>query len=126
MSANTDYKFEGWVGLSAESVKGQMHFQSFEPKKWDEDDVDVRVQYCGICGSDVSALSGEWGPVPKEPCGHEVVGEVVKVGSKVENGLKVGDLVGIGAQSDSCHECESCKSGEENFCQKQVSRRCRF
>lgn len=124
-TTETDYKFQGWAGLTADACKGEMSFQSFEPKKWDEDDVDVRIQYCGICGSDVSALSGEWGPVDKvapQICGHEVVGQVVKVGNNVENGLKVGDLVGIGAQSDSCRECESCKNGEDNFCPKQVRR----
>lgn len=124
---NTDYKFEGWAGLTTDACKGQMSFQEFEPKKWDEDDVDVRVQYCGICGSDVSALSGEWGPIDNvvpQVCGHEIVGEVVKLGSKVENGLKIGDIVGIGAQSDSCRECEWCKNGEENFCSKQVSSCC--
>jgi D-arabinose 1-dehydrogenase-like Zn-dependent alcohol dehydrogenase len=119
----TDYKFEGWAGLSKDACDGKMQFQSFEPKKRDEDDVDVRIQYCGICGTDISALEGEFGPLPKEGsvCGHEGVGEVVRVGSKVEGGLKVGDIVGIGIQSDCCRECEWCKNGEENVCAKQVS-----
>lgn len=63
----------------------------------------VKILYCGICGSDVSSLTGEWGPVKDicpQVCGHEIVGEVVRVGTSPENGLKIGDLVGIGAQSD--------------------------
>jgi alcohol dehydrogenase (NADP+) len=74
----------------------------------------VKILHCGICGSDVSALSGEWGPVKDvapHVCGHEIVGEVVKVGKEPEHGVEVGQLVGIGAQSDSCRECEWCKAG---------------
>lgn len=123
MESTKQHSFQGWAGLDAEACKGNMKFQSFQPKPFDEDDVDIKVLYCGICGSDVSALSGEWGPVEGKVqiCGHEIVGEVTRVGSKVENGLMVGSLVGIGAQSDSCRECESCLAKEENFCQKQVS-----
>jgi alcohol dehydrogenase (NADP+) len=115
--------FEGWAGLSDKACEGEMEYQEFQPKPFDEDDVDIKVIYCGICGSDVSALSGEWGPVEgkQQICGHEIVGEVIRVGLKVENGLKFGSVVGIGAQSDSCRECESCQAGEENFCQKSVS-----
>ena len=54
-------------------------------------------------------------------CGHELVGEVIKAGPQVENGIKVGDIVGVGAQSDSCRECEWCQNGNENQCAKQVS-----
>lgn len=42
--------------------------------------------------------------------GHEVVGEVVKVGDKVKH-LKVGDIAGVGAQCDSCLDCTSCNAG---------------
>jgi len=56
------------------------------------------------------------------PCcvGHEIVGNVVRVGSKAEGGLKIGDRVGVGAQNDSClgrkGDCEMCASGMENYC----------
>ncbi|KIR29961.1 alcohol dehydrogenase [Cryptococcus deuterogattii LA55] len=118
-----DNEFKGWAGLDEKACDGHMSLQEFAPKKWDEDDVDVKILYCGICGSDVSSLSGEWGPVKDicpQVCGHEIVGEVVRVGSTPENGLKIGDLVGIGAQSDSCRECEWCKEGKENYCATQT------
>ncbi|UOH83974.1 hypothetical protein LQV05_006712 [Cryptococcus neoformans] len=66
-----------------------MSFQEFAPKKWDEDDSRF---YCGICGSDVSSLTGEWGPVKDicpQVCGHEIVGEITLVvnanGARKEN-----------------------------------------
>jgi alcohol dehydrogenase (NADP+) len=100
-----------------------MKYQKFQPKPFDDDDVDIKILYCGICGSDVSALSGEWEPVEAKTqiCGHEIVGEVIRVGAKVENGIKIGSIVGIGAQSDSCRECVSCQDKEESFCPKTVS-----
>ena len=52
--------------------------------------------------------------------GHEVVGRVAKVGSKVTS-FKVNDLAGVGCFVDSCRTCCNCKSGEEQFCEKHVS-----
>lgn len=55
------------------------------------------------------------------PCvvGHEIVGVAVRVGSKAEGGIKVGDLVGVGAQSDSClgrdGSCNECSNDSENY-----------
>ncbi|OXG74502.1 alcohol dehydrogenase [Cryptococcus neoformans var. grubii Br795] len=118
-----DNEFKGWAGLDEKACDGNLSFQEFAPKKWDEDDVDVKILSCGVCGSDVSSLTGEWGPVKDicpQVCGHEIVGEVVRIGTFPENGLKIGDLVGIGAQSDSCRECEWCKEGKENYCATQT------
>lgn len=49
-------KFHGWLGLDKDSVKGTMKWQTFEPKKWTESDVDIKVSHCGICGSDIHTL----------------------------------------------------------------------
>ena len=51
--------------------------------------------------------------------GHEVIGKVVKTGSKVKT-LKEGDLAGVGAQVFSCLECAQCKSDNENYCPHQI------
>ncbi|KAJ4152992.1 hypothetical protein LMH87_009506 [Akanthomyces muscarius] len=118
----TDYKFEGWLGEDAESVKGKMVWKEFEPKKWEENDVDIKITHSGICGSDLHTLRSGWGATPY-PCvvGHEIVGTAVRVGSKAEGGIKVGDTVGVGAQADSClgrgkKECAPCKENEEPYC----------
>lgn len=44
--------------------------------------------------------------------GHEIVGEVLRVGDKVDKSIKVGDVVGVGAQCDSCQSCLYCDKGE--------------
>jgi D-arabinose 1-dehydrogenase-like Zn-dependent alcohol dehydrogenase len=60
----TDTKFQGWLGKDEESVKGKMQWGEFEPKKWSEDDVDIEISHCGICGSDLHMLKSGWGPTP--------------------------------------------------------------
>lgn len=81
--AQPDYKFAGWMGLAPEAADGKMVWQEFEPKEWEETDIDIIVTNCGICGSDLHTLRSGWGPI-KYPCcvGHEIVGIAVRVGSK--------------------------------------------
>jgi uncharacterized zinc-type alcohol dehydrogenase-like protein len=78
--------------------------------------VDIRVEYCGICHSDLSMLRNEWGfsSYPLVP-GHEVVGRVEAVGSMVKN-LVPGDRVGLGWFSESCMTCPQCMGGDHNLC----------
>ena len=52
--------------------------------------------------------------------GHEIVGQVLKVGSAVTK-FKAGETVGVGCFVDSCRTCESCKEGLEQYCEKGVT-----
>ncbi|BCR87847.1 NAD(P)-dependent alcohol dehydrogenase [Aspergillus chevalieri] len=119
--AQTDYKFEGWMGLDKDSVDGKMVWQEFEPKPWEETDVDIKVECCGICGTDLHTLRSGWKPTMYPCCvGHEIIGVAVRVGSSVTNGIKIGDRVGVGAQSESClgrlGDCPDCAMGLEQYC----------
>ena len=58
--SSTDYKFEGWMGLDSSAAEGNMKWQEFEPKPWEENDVDIQVTHCGICGSDMHTLRSGW------------------------------------------------------------------
>ncbi|CAK7208055.1 hypothetical protein SEUCBS139899_010889 [Sporothrix eucalyptigena] len=120
MSSEKQTKFEGWLGLDSNSVKGQMKWGEFEPKKWEESDVDIQVSHCGICGSDLHTLQSGWRDTPY-PCvvGHEIVGTAVRVGKDVKH-VKEGDRVGVGAQGRSClqKDCPECSSGMESYCSR--------
>lgn len=99
------------MGLDKDSVKGKMVWQDYEPKPWEETDVDIKITHCGICGSDIHTLRSGWAPADYPVCvGHEIVGTAVRVGSKATGGIKVGDRVGVGAQSLSClkPDCAQC------------------
>jgi alcohol dehydrogenase (NADP+) len=58
--AAPSYKFQGWMGLDKSSVDGKLVWQEYEPKTWTEDDVDIKIAYCGICGSDLHTLRSGW------------------------------------------------------------------
>lgn len=89
----------------------------YDPGSLPSEQVEIEVQYCGICHSDVSVVDNEWGisQYPVVP-GHEIVGEITAVGDAVKN-VQVGQQVGLGWFSGSCMSCEWCLSGDHNLCQ---------
>jgi uncharacterized zinc-type alcohol dehydrogenase-like protein len=81
-------------------------------------DVEFDILYCGVCHSDLHTARNEWKEWPTVyPCvpGHEIVGKVTKVGSKVTK-FKVGDLAAVGCMVDSCGTCPACKESLEQYC----------
>ncbi len=98
---------------------------SFEPfaYQWGAlgpEDVEIAVENCGICHSDLSMLENAWG-LTHYPFvgGHEVIGRVVAVGPQVR-GVQVGDRVGVGWNAASCLCCDSCLRGEQQLCAQAV------
>lgn len=121
----TDYTFQGWLGHDKSAMEGNLKWETFTPKDFEETDVDIQVTHCGVCATDVSTLRNGWGYTEYPQCvGHEVVGTVVRLGSNVSSvsPLKIGDRVGVGAQCGSCLEssCEECSSGFENHCRNFI------
>ena len=102
--------------------KGVIEIVELQPPAVGDDDVLVKIDYVGICGSDLHFYSEGGIGVAKilEPriLGHEPVGHVVSFGSNV-TGFKEGDSVvlepGIG-----CGHCEYCRTGHYNVCQTAV------
>lgn len=84
-------------------------------------DVQIEIDYCGICHSDLHTVRGEWGQI-KFPCvpGHEIVGRVSHVGASVSR-FREGDIVGVGCMVDSCKSCHSCDEGLEQFCESGMT-----
>jgi uncharacterized zinc-type alcohol dehydrogenase-like protein len=101
----------------AASAKGAK-LQPFEynPGPLRDEQVEIAVEFCGLCHSDLSMLDNDWGQTvyPFVP-GHEVAGRIVAAGDQV-NGLKVGQRVGLGWYSESCMVCPQCLSGNHNLC----------
>jgi uncharacterized zinc-type alcohol dehydrogenase-like protein len=79
-------------------------------------DVVIAIDYAGICHSDIHTIRGDWGPVAfPQVVGHEIVGHVVEVGAAVTR-HRVGDIVGVGCQSNSCGVCAQCRQGHDQYC----------
>lgn len=79
-------------------------------------DIEIEILYCGVCHSDLHTARNDWGftSYPSVP-GHEIVGKVTKVGSKVTK-LKVGDFAAVGCLVGSCQTCDNCKKDLEQYC----------
>ncbi|HNB59628.1 MAG TPA: NAD(P)-dependent alcohol dehydrogenase [Phycisphaerales bacterium] len=101
---------------AATEPKGELRPFEFTLGAIGPDEVDIAVDSCGLCHSDLSMLNNEWGltKFPFVP-GHEVVGKVAALGPQVKH-LQVGQWVGVGWYSRSCLHCRQCMSGDHNLC----------
>jgi uncharacterized zinc-type alcohol dehydrogenase-like protein len=90
---------------------------SFERRELCPGDVLIEILYCGVCHSDIHQARNEWNNsiYPMVP-GHEIVGRVARVGSKV-TAFQPGDIAGVGVFVGSCGSCVNCKAGQEQYCQ---------
>ncbi|OLY80689.1 putative mannitol dehydrogenase [Smittium mucronatum] len=90
----------------------------YTPRPLGENDVDIKISHCGICGSDLHTMDSEWAGT-KYPVvtGHEIIGTVTAKGNKVSH-LNLGDVVGVGAQVYACHKptCGPCSRGYDAHC----------
>ena len=104
---------KGWVATAA---KQEMVLQEIDLGPLGTEDVEVAVEHCGLCHSDISVLNNDWG-ISQFPAvlGHEVVGRVTAVGT-ASKGVKVGQQVGVGWTAASCMHCRQCMSGDQHLC----------
>ncbi|HEQ8892323.1 TPA: alcohol dehydrogenase AdhP [Streptococcus pyogenes] len=75
----------------------------------------VKVEYCGVCHTDLHVAHGDFGQVPGRILGHEGIGIVEEIGEGVTS-LKVGDRVSIAWFFEGCGHCEYCTTGRETLC----------
>ncbi|KAK5989562.1 NADP-dependent alcohol dehydrogenase 7 [Cladobotryum mycophilum] len=133
--ADQSYTFEGWVAHDKTAAEGKMVWETYEPKPWEETDVDIEITHCGICGTDIHKLRSGWGATDYPVVvGHELVGIAVRIGdiAAKQTGIKIGDRIGVGAQNDSCQcrrppevvedysSCDACATGNEVYCPHMV------
>jgi D-arabinose 1-dehydrogenase-like Zn-dependent alcohol dehydrogenase len=83
-------------------------------------EVIVKVECCGICGTDLHILAGEFPPTPYPITpGHEFAGLVVARGPDADDGgrprLEEGDRVAVDP-SLYCGWCRRCRAGRDNLC----------
>lgn len=104
---------EAWVAPAARS---ELVRRTIELGPLGEEDVEVEVEHCGLCHSDLSIRNNDWGS-SRFPAvlGHEAVGRVVELGPAAK-GLTVGQRVGVGWTAASCMHCRQCMSGNHHLC----------
>ncbi|MDQ0757551.1 NAD(P)-dependent alcohol dehydrogenase [Streptomyces canus] len=106
------------TGWQADSTTRTLRRAALERRDLRPDDIAVRVEYCGVCYTDLHALQAHESDangvlVP----GHEFTGVVTEVGSAVPD-FSPGDPVAVGNIVDSCRMCRMCQAGQENFCRE--------
>lgn len=76
--------FEGFC-VAGPKTWSDFKKQELKPKPFGPNDIDVQIEACGVCGSDVHTITGGWGDYEGPLCvGHEVVGKAIKVGKDVK------------------------------------------
>ncbi|KAJ1922219.1 hypothetical protein H4219_000081 [Mycoemilia scoparia] len=109
----------GWAAMKAE---GPVEPWSYVPRPLGPNDVEIQIQFCGICGSDLHTIDSGWGPTTYPAIvGHEIIGKVITKGEKVSN-LDIGQTVGVGAQVFAClqKDCKACSIDMDPHCPKGV------
>ena len=107
-----------WAALGA---KQALVPYEYDPGPIGPEEVEVSVEHCGVCHSDLSIINDEWGmsTFPAVP-GHEVIGRVTTLGEHTK-GLAIGQRVGVGWFAASCMHCASCLSGNQHLCATSVA-----
>ncbi|MGW5325655.1 NAD(P)-dependent alcohol dehydrogenase [Streptomyces sp. NPDC004014] len=106
------------AAYAAPAAKAPLERTTIERRPVGEFDVLIDIKFAGICHSDIHQAREGWGEAifPMVP-GHEIAGVVSEVGPGVTK-FAVGDRVGVGCMVDSCRECDNCKAGLQQYCDR--------
>jgi len=112
-----DYSCENYMKMVQVKGNSMVEIKDVDKPSLGSHDIFVKMQSCGICGSDVEKVFGKYGQ-PSMRLGHEPAGIITQVGSEVKN-FNIGDRVfthhHVACYSDDCHECSH---GNETMCKK--------
>lgn len=96
---------------AALSAGARLEPYQFDAGELQAHQVEIQVEYCGLCHSDLSIIQNDWGSsVYPVIAGHEVIGTITQLGSEAK-GLRVGQRVGLGWTAESCQHCDPCIDG---------------
>ncbi|MBA3032405.1 MAG: NAD(P)-dependent alcohol dehydrogenase [Gammaproteobacteria bacterium] len=106
-------KIRAWA---AQAAGQKLERYDYTPGPLDDEEVDIAVEHCGLCHSDLSMIDNDWkfSAYPLVP-GHEAIGRIVAMGAQIK-GLRLGQRVGVGWTSSSCLHCAPCVGGDQQLC----------
>jgi alcohol/geraniol dehydrogenase (NADP+) len=102
---------------AAHAAGGKLEPFEYDPGPLGDEEIEIAVEHCGICHSDLSLLNNDWGMThyPFVP-GHEATGRVIAMGPQAK-GVSIGQRVGLGWNSHSCMHCKQCLMGHQHLCE---------
>lgn len=101
--------------------KKDIRVQEIKVREPEDNEVVIKVEVCGVCGTDKHIYEGAAGAAPTPPetvLGHEFSGIVYKTGKDVKD-VSVGDRVCVDP-NDMCGECYYCRQGKGHFCENMI------
>lgn len=107
-----------FLGYAALEPKGELKPFEFDPGELGAQEVQIRIESCGMCLTDLNLIDNKWNSSTYPlVAGHEVIGTIEEIGAGVTH-LRVGQRVGVGAFSGSCMTCNWCLGGQHNLCRE--------
>lgn len=101
---------------AAMQAGGELVPYQFDAGELHAHQVEINVEYCGLCHSDLSVINNEWrSSTYPVIAGHEIIGTISALGSEAK-GLKIGQRVGLGWTAESCQTCDPCVGGNQVLC----------
>ncbi|KAI8991822.1 chaperonin 10-like protein [Mycotypha africana] len=120
-------KEETFIGYAAlqpfvlDDLKTHLQKYEFKPRPLEDDEVEIQVSACGICGSDIHQITNGWKRANYPLIvGHEFIGTITALGKDVKQ-LLLGQRVGVSPVCRSCGECEQCKNSFGQLCPAKVT-----
>jgi L-iditol 2-dehydrogenase len=99
---------------------GMMEIREMPVPEPDYGEVLIKVEFCGICGTDIKIYDDEFVSYPPVIVGHEFSGRIAKLGEGVK-GWKLGDKVVSEQHTKACGRCCYCHTGKRHFCAEKRS-----
>lgn len=99
---------------------GPLSIEEITLRETRKDEVLVKILACAVCHSDISFMEGAWGGALPAVYGHEAAGEIIEVGTGVQN-YQIGDKVLV-TLIRSCSNCISCKKQAPVTCEEPYDR----
>ena len=101
--------------------KDDIRVQDINAREPEANEVVIKVEACGVCGTDKHIYEGAAGAAPTPPktvLGHEFSGVILKTGKDVKE-ISIGDRVCVDP-NDMCGECYYCRQGMGHFCENMI------
>ncbi|KAJ1844539.1 hypothetical protein LPJ73_005143 [Coemansia sp. RSA 2703] len=115
-------KFNEIHGWAAIKPGLEVERWSYKPRPLGENDIEIKIDYSGVCSTDLHVIRGDWGKdLFPTIVGHEIVGRVVTKGENVTE-FHEGEIVGVGPQVSACRDstCHECSRSLDQHCSQKV------
>ncbi|MBM3190552.1 MAG: zinc-binding dehydrogenase [Chloroflexi bacterium] len=103
------------------SGKGNVGIREMPVRPPDEDEILIKVKYCGICGTDMHIYADEFPNAPPVIMGHEYCGTITQVGAARRDTWSEGDRVVGELHTGACGKCHLCLAGKPHICDHKLA-----